>query len=516
MTLIDPRTPVIVGVAQYGDRVSEPDAALTPLAMLEKVARDALADSGADSGAAAGALAGLDWLTVIRTFPDSAPVFKPPFWGYTNLPRSLANRLGASPARLTYPHAGGNTPQWFINMYCEAIARGEAEICLLAGVEALRTAARVQKTGIVPDWSEDPGGPAPEVIGDDRPGVSRAEMAHQMIMPTSVYPLFENALGHHYGRDPVRHRQALGALMQPFTEVAAGNPWSALASPRTAAELCEPSDDNRYIAYPYTKYFNANMFVDQAAAVWVMSTAAADRLGVPRDRRCYLHGAADTTEKWYVSERVNYYSSPAIAIGAAEALGQAGRGIADMALVDIYSCFPVAVEVAADAIGLAHADPRGLTVTGGLPYFGGPGNNYVTHSIAEMVARLRRQAGAFGLVTANGMYLTKHSFGVYSTTPTPAPFARVDPKSYQTRIDAMESPPLNAAPTGVGTIETFTVVYNRGAPASAPVIGRLPTGERFLGLVSDPAQAAAMVDRPVIGRPVQVATGETFNSVTLV
>lgn len=507
MTPVHPRTPVLVGVAQYVDRDSEPQAALSPADMLARVARGAIADSGG-----AGVEGALDTVVVIRLFADSSPAFRSPFGEYSNLPRSLANRLGARPRELIYPPVGGNTPQMMVNRLAERIANGEADVALIAGAEPLRTQAKAAKAGIKLEWGEDTGD-VPDSLEADKPMISRHEMAHGIVMPVSVYPLFENAVGHHYGRTPLEHRAAIGRLMAPFTRVAAANPYSALPVERSAAELITPTDDNRYIGYPYTKYLNSNMFVDQAAALLMMSAEAADRLGVPADKRVYLHGCADTHEKILVSERVDYWSSPAVRVGAAHALRQAGKTPAELAHIELYSCFPVAVEIAADMIGIAHDDPRGLTLTGGLPYFGGPGNNYSTHGIAEMVSRCRAAPGSFGLVFANGGYLTKHGFGVYSTAPTPGEWRRVDPASYQAQIDAMPSPRLVEQPSGDGTIETFTLLFDKGRPAIGTIIGRLDGDERFLAQMHD--RLDELIDRPVIGRRVAVVAGTPANRATL-
>jgi len=503
MSPIDPRTPVLVGVAQYVDRDGEPATALSPADMLARVARGAIADSGGR-----GVEAALDTVAVIRLFADSSPVFRSPFGTYTNLPRSLADRIGTKPRHLVYPPVGGNTPQMMVNRLAERIAEGEADVALIAGCEALRTQARAQKAGVELRWGED-AGDAPDPLEEDTPMVSRHELAHGIALPVGVYPLFENAVGHRYGRSPVEHREAIGRLMAPFTRVAAANPYAALPVARTPAELVTPTDDNRYIGYPYTKYLNSNMFVDQAAALLMMSSAAADRLGVPIEKRVYLHGCADTHEKILVSERVDYWSSPAVKVGAAHALAQAGKAVADLAHLELYSCFPVAVEIAADMIGIAHDDPRGLTLTGGLPYFGGPGNNYSTHGIAEMVDRCRRSPGSFGLVFANGGYLTKHGFGVYSTEPTRGGWRREAPATYQAEIDAMPSPPLVERPEGSGTVETHTVMFDKGRPAFGVVIGRLDGGERFLSQMHD--RLDELIDKPVVGRRVTVRAGDPAN-----
>ncbi len=493
---IDPMTPVLVGLAQRVDRDSAPGAGLSPQEALAAVARAAIADSGGRDVAAA-----IDAIAVVRLFQDSG--FGAPFGKQRNLPWSLARRIGSTPSRLVYGPVGGNAPQMLVNLFMEAIARGEHEVVLVAGAEALRTQARAQKAGLKLDWTED--APAdPELLGPETRYVSSHELAHGIALPVHVYPLFENAIGHHRGRHPRDHRAALGRLMAPFAAVAAANAYAQLPECRTAEELVTPTADNRMIAYPYTKYLSANMFVDQAAAVLLMSVGAADRLGVPEDRRVFLHGMADTHERILVSERPNYHEAPAIRAGAAAALKAADIGIGDVAHLDLYSCFPSAVEMACDAIGIAQDDPRGLTLTGGLSYFGGPGNNYSMHAIAEVAARCRAAPGSRGLLFANGGYLTKHSFGVWSTSPRP--FERADPATYQAGIDALAAPALDEQPNGTGIIETFTVVYDRGEPQFAILIGRMPDNRRFLAQLHE--GAGALIDVPVIGRPVEVRTGK--------
>lgn len=513
MSDIDPRAPLIVGVSQHVDRGSDPLAAMSPLDSLEKVARGA----ASDSGAAANPLAAIDWLMVIRTFADSGSMFRLPGWNYTNLPRSLANRVGADPARLTYPHPGGNTPQWAINLFADAIARGEADVCLLAGAENMRSAARAQRSGVALDWTDEPGGPDAEVIGTNAPASTKAEHKHGLSLATSGYALFDNALGHHYGRSPSEHRRAIGELTERFSAIAAANPYSISATPKTAEEIAEPGDDNRYVAYPYTKYLCSNMFVDQAAAVLMMSEEAANRFGIPREKRVYLQGSAETTEKWFLSERVNYWSAPAVGVGAKAALDQAGCSAEDLDFIDLYSCFSSPVQAAADALGITHDDPRGLTVTGGLVSFGGPGNNYTTHAIAEMATRLRARQGSKGLVFANGYFLTKHAFGVYSTEPPAEPYQRIDPASYQGAIDAMETPDFDETPSGIGVIESYTILFDKGAARAVPLFGRLEgSGARFLAQITDPDMAAELVDQPAIGRKIEVESGDTINIARLI
>jgi len=154
-----------------------------------------------------------------------------------------------------------------------------------------------------------------------------------------------------------------------------------------------------------------------------------------------------------------------------------GIGADDVAMFDLYSCFPSAVQMGLDALGMTPDDPRPLTVTGGLPYAGGPGNNYVMHSVATMVQRLRESPGEYGLVTGLGWFSTKHSAGVYSTRLPQGDWRRADPTVDQREVDAMDSPPFVAQAEGDATVETYTVVFNReGEPEQGIVIGRLNSG----------------------------------------
>ena len=324
--------------------------------------------------------------------------------------------------------------------------------------------------------------------------------------------MFESALAAHLGETPAATRERIGALMAPLTRVAAANPHAAVPVARTATELTTPTAANRMIATPYTKYLVANLFVDQAAAVVMMSTAAADTAGVPPGRRVYLHGCADTNEPILVSHRSDYAASPSIRVGARHALDMAGIGVADLAAIDLYSCFPVAVAIAAAEIGLAADDPRGLTLTGGLPYFGGAGNNYSLHAVAEAVVRARAAPGSFAFVFANGGYLTKSSFGVYATAPTPGAWRRVDPAGYQREIDAVPTSAFTRTPAGAATVEALTVVHDRGEPAFAIVIGRQTDGMRFLARAGDRLDAWLAAG---VGQRFTVVAGERSNRATI-
>ena len=204
-----------------------------------------------------------------------------------------------------------------------------------------------------------------------------------------------------------------------FSAVAQHNPHAWNRDPVSAEEIWQPGPDNRMISWPYTKLMNSNNMVDQGAALILTSVEKATHLQIPTDRWVFPYAGTDAHDTYLIGERAEFDRSPAIRIAGPRALELAGIGIDDVDLVDVYSCFPSAVQVAANELGLPLADPaRPLTVTGGLTFAGGPWNNYVSHSIATHgraaggCARQRRAS-----ITANGGYLTKHSFGIYGTEP---------------------------------------------------------------------------------------------------
>jgi acetyl-CoA C-acetyltransferase len=495
------RTPVLVGVGQSTQRDADPAAARSPLDLLVEVARLA-AD---DAGGGARLLSALDRLAVVGLLS----------WRYPNLPAALAARLGARPADAFTTHAGGNTPQWLVNESARRIAAGDARIALVAGAEAIATRSRARKAGVKLEWPDGAGGAA-VVRGDPRLGSSDHEVAHGLMLPPVIYPLFENAYRAHRGRGLAAHREALGQLMSRFSQVAEQNPHAWFPKRRSAEEIATPGPDNRMIAFPYPKRMNAILEVDQAAAVLVTSVEAARRLGIPEDRWVYWWGGSEAIEEpWFVSERALHHDAPAYRAAARAAFDEARIAPADVARFDLYSCFPCAVEIARDALGIGEDDPRPLTVTGGLAYAGGPGNNYSTHAIAAMVEALRAARGEIGYVSALGWYLTKHAAGIYGSM-------RREDWTGEAGDGAVELPPsapvppLARAAEGGGTIATYTVVYDRaGAPERGIVLGRLDDGRLFLANTPpDRALLESLTEREAVGLRGTVAHADGRNVFT--
>jgi acetyl-CoA C-acetyltransferase len=316
----------------------------------------------------------------------------------------------------------------------------------------------------------------------------------------------------------------IGGLWSRFSEVAATNPYAWLPAARTPDELLTPSDDNRMITDPYPKLLTANMQVDQGAALLLCSAAAAEAAGVPRDRWVFPLAGADADDHWFLSHRLDFHSSPAIRLAGAAALSLAGLTIDAVDHVDLYSCFPSAVEIGAAELGLPLDDPgRPLTVTGGMTFAGGPGNNYGTHAIATMVGVLRADPGTTGLVTGLGWYLSTHSIGLYGTSPGGAVdpderslpertevlgaggFRWADP---QIAVGSLPQTSSDADAEGEVTVETYAVAHDRGgAPEWAVVACRTPGGLRAWATVTDPDQLDVLIAEEGCGRTGTLSAG---------
>ncbi len=486
---IDPRTPVIVGVAQATWHDGAPD----PGTMLAEVARAAAEDAGADAGPAL--LRRLDSLAVVDHVSGRRPDPAAP----------VAAQLGLDPGERVRTTLGGDSPQALVNDLAGRIADGRAGVALICGCEALATVARAAKAGVATGWPEPDPDEAPDrVLGTDRADTTEAEIAAGLFAPIMVYPLFENALWAASGRTLAEHRAALGRLWARFSAVAAENPYAWDRTPHDAAEIATPSPANRMVTLPYTKLMNANIQTDQAAALVLCSAEAASAAGVGRDRWVFVHAGSAATDHWHVSTRADLRSSPAVRLAGRATLEAAGLGIDDVALLDLYSCFPSAVQIAAAELGVDLEDPgRPPTVTGGLSFAGGPGNDYVTHAIATMVERLRGEPDASGLVTAVGWYLTKHAVGIYGSAPPAGPFRAV---GVQPAVDDLPSREV-AEPgyAGGATAESVSVVYERdGTPSIGMLAALLADGRRALAQTRDPATLEPMTTAPLTGRPVRL------------
>jgi acetyl-CoA C-acetyltransferase len=479
------RVPVVAGAAQWTNRVEDPLAAPDPLAMMEQVARAA-----AGSARWADGPAGLShcWMVHSLSLRHGDPA------------GALAARLGATSAEARCSGMGGSIPQWLVDRAADLVVAGGRPRVLISGAEALATRRRAKKAGIDLDWPSAPGWPDTWPPIDADLGVHPAERAHGLVQATTMYALIETALAHAEGHDPERHRVAMGELMARLNAVAVENPVSWFPERRDGEELTTVTDDNRMICFPYPKYLNAVMDVDMAAAVIVTDAATARDWGLGPDEVAYVAGWADAKEVWHLSARPAVHESPALAACADSALARAGLAPDEVGALDLYACFPSSVEVAARTFGAGAADPRPLTLTGGLPYHGGPGSNYVTHALANTLEWLRAGGGESVLVHGNGFYLTTHSVGVYRSTP---PTTNPEPDdALQAHLDtAAQTLPVDDTLEGPATVVAGTVPFGRdGAPGTGIVV--VEAGGRRAVAHADAALTGVLVSADAVGAAV--------------
>jgi acetyl-CoA C-acetyltransferase len=433
-------------------------------------------------------------------------------WRYHDPARLVADELQLTPRETAYTTMGGNTPQLLVNATAAEIQRGELDMALVTGAECWRTRMRARREGVKLEWRTPPEGAEPtRVIGVEMKMGHPTEAARGITMPVQVYPMFETALRAEAGDSVDEHQVKVSELWARFSAVAAKNPHAWTQRELTPAEIRTPGPSNRIVGFPYLKYMNSNNDVDMAAAVLVCSVERARSLGVPEDEWVFVHAGTDCHDSDFVSNRSTFSASPAVRIGGARALQLAGLGIDDVDVVDLYSCFPSAVQTGAAALGLT--PERQLTRTGGLSFAGGPWNNYVLHAIATVVTDLRERPGESGLVWANGGFITKHSFGVYSTSPPVGGF-RHEADEVQAEVERVPGRQLadGGDAAGDAVVEGYSVMHSRdGTPEQALVSCLLTDGRRAWGTSDDAALATAMCEGEWVGREVELDSEGTLH-----
>ncbi len=494
---VHPRTPCVIGVAQRTWHLSGDDWAPEPLEMQAEVLSAAAEDTGASR-----VLASLDGLDVVHCMS----------WPYDEPARRLAGRVAADPERCLDAGMGGTVPQQLLNAAARRIIAGESGVEAVVGAEALDTKRRMKKAGERPAWSHRH--PDPPGFPFEAP-FHPAEIAHEVFQAWLTFAVRDIARRARTTRSPEEHREELGRLLAPFSEVAAKNPYAWFPTVHTAEELITPTPANRMVGYPYTKTMVAVMDVDMAAAVILASWEEADRLGVPVERRVPLAGWCFGTDQVYLAEHPDLSRSPAMAVTSAEAMRVASVALDDIAHFDLYSCFASSVDFARDALGIAAEDSRCLTVTGGLPYAGGPASNYLGHAIATMVRTLREDPGALGLVSGVGMHMTKHVYAVYGgVAGASAPRLPAETEA-QRALEVASTPRLIAeTATGPATIAAYSVVHGRdGEPQWGLAVLDLPDGARTYARSEDLPTLARWEAQECVGEAVELRTDGTVNHV---
>ena len=490
--------PIVVGVAQAANK--DPERVVHPMDLIESVVRAALDDAEADL---------LDRVDAVYTTPVSV-------FSTTRPADELVERLGISADVRVESSYSGSSPQKMLAAACDAVATGQVRAAVVAGGIADASFRRAREAGLEPAapptavWSQGSSQSAdysrhPRFSHADFP---RGEAAAGLNNPVSHFAMIESSLAAEAGHDPEERRRWLGRLMAPFTEVAARRPelaWFPIV--RGPEELSAVSPDNRMVAQPYPKLMTSFPTVDLAAAVVVTSQAEADRAGVPRHRRIYPWAAASANERSFPSQRPHVGRTPALTGAVARVLEATEMDPHAIDLIDIYSCFPAAVQLGAAGLGV---EPLGrpLTVTGGLPYFGGPGASYVCHALVTMVEELRAGSGRTGMVIGLGGMAGRFAAGLYASAPPETPWVNDTGDSGSDR-STEEGVELDLGRSGRARVVAMTVLHERDdGPVAAPIFARFPDGRRTAARVAHPDLAAELDGTSLVGRDVEVTAGE--------
>jgi acetyl-CoA C-acetyltransferase len=488
---MDGRTPVVVGCGQVKQRCDDPRQAQEPLALMAEAAERA-----ADDARGRALLRALDSIRVPRGL-----------WQYSNPAALLRDRFGCAGAQTAWGSIAGSTVQRMLAHAACEIAAGRRDVVLLVGAEAERTKRRAKAAGIPLDWTEQHGDAPDQEFGFSArdPGFGRWE-ARFRPHPPQAFALFENALRYARGESIAQHRSRIAALWSRFSHVAANNPYAWIQKPMSAAEIAEPCETNRLVAFPYTKFLVANMVVDLGAALIVCSAEAARRHGIARDRWIFPHACTDVFETTPLGVRATLHDQAAIRTAGRRALELAGVSPDQVTHVDLYSCFPAAVQIAAAEVGLS--TQRELTVTGGLTFAGGPYNSYVMHSLATLAQRLRGDPGSVGVASGIGGYMSKHSWGVYSSEPPAAGYRYEDVTAHA----QSETVIWDEDYTGEVAVEAFTHLPARdggddGEDDYLLAACRIGAGRRTWATTDDPDLLRVMQHEEIAGRSGRVRPG---------
>ncbi|HEY5755238.1 MAG TPA: hypothetical protein VIU34_05415 [Steroidobacter sp.] len=488
MAIVSPhRIPVIVGVADVIDRPADLARAREPAALMADALLAALRDA-----------AGPSLLTAL----DSLDIVAEHSWPYDQPCDVLTARIGHTPKRCVYGVAGGESPVRFIHEAALRIASGDSVVAAIVGAEAQHSAAAASKQSVQLPWS--PRGSNTGLLrGKDL--CHPIAISHGMTQPVHVYPLYENAATAAWGQTPAEAMRESAELWSEFSRVATENPCAWLKQSYSIEQLATPSQDNRPVAWPYTKHMIANPFVNQGAAVVLTSLAKARELGIAEERCVFIHAGARAVDPRDYLLRDQYqrsYAQEAVLETMREAAGRFDA-------VELYSCFPIVPKMARRVLALS-ADAR-LTCIGGLSFFGAPLNNYMTHAACGVVRQLRNQRNGLALLYGQGEFVTKHHALLLSSTPPQHDLSEGD---VQARADRPRRlvPELVDDFSGSAALETFTVVYGRGnAPEFGTVIARTSEDRRLMARVpaSDSASLQVLTDLSTtpIGRVGQVTRG---------
>jgi acetyl-CoA C-acetyltransferase len=487
---LDPRTPVLVGAGLVDQRIDMPDRARDAFEAIDLMQQ--AIEAAADDAGGRSLLADVRWIAVPAGM-----------WSYRDPARLLAERIGATSAHGVLAEVG-ILQQELLDRACDAIARGDLDVAVVVGGEAKYRAQQLGRAGIDAPDVDDSGSVPDETLVAEHIGVADVEITRNFVSPVSVFAAIDSAIRADQGWTIDEHRAHLGRLWERFGRVAAGNPRAWDRSAPSAEAIITPGPGNRMVAFPYTRLLASQWNVDQAAAYVLCSADAARRHGVPDDRWVFPQVSTVSNHAVPAAQRVAIHRSPGAAAAGRSLFETANVGVDDIAHVDLYSCFPAAVQIYARELGIGL--DRQLTVTGGMTFAGGPFNNYVLQALGRLVELLRSDPGSLGLSSSVSGPLVKQGFGLWSTQPPVGGFRSVDVTA---AVAARDEPrPLVDDLTDPTHVVAYTVDEPlRGVQRLVAVVED-PTGARTIGQSLDTTLIEQASTHEWVGRAVGVEAGE--------
>ena len=429
-------------------------------------------------------------MTISRHYPDAA-------W-------QLAQKIKAKPRFTRTSMIGGESPQNLINIAAGMIARSELETVLIAGAETYypRTNNPTKpENALFQGLPED-------YQGDDSIGATELELRHGIVQPVQGFPLFETALWAESGLELNAYLLKIGKLWSQHSQIAANHPNAWSKKSYTASEIITETPFNRKVAFPYPKLMNPFVTVDLGAAIILMSAEKSREFCQEKNRPVYFIGGGYAKDRQrFLIEKSSFTSCPPLKSAVDKALQRSGLSLDEVEAFDLYSCFPCAVGMALKMLGLEQNDHRPFTVTGGLGFFGGPGNNYSLHAVATMVEMIAQGKINNGLVTALGWFMHKHAAGIYSSTPAETDLKQHDLDDAKAPLTGSQPVAIAEKVTGKGRIETYTVIYKKdGTPDYSVIYGKTEKGLRFIANSNtDPKTIKALTTQNQVGKTVQLS-----------
>jgi acetyl-CoA C-acetyltransferase len=479
-------TPVLVGVGVVEQRMADPLQAREASALMAEAAQRAAQDAGSD-----------------RLLTDCDLIMTPQgMWGYSDPGRLVANAIGAGSAQTLFARFG-ILQQTLMREACRRISESQAEVVMVTGGEARYRQLQAEIKGV--EITETPQTSAPDELLEPAEEMwLEAETQAGLGMPVGFYALMETARRHARGLDVETHRDQLAALYARFADIAVTNPHAWKRQAVAAEAIRNASEKNRMLAFPYTKLHNTSWNVDQAAALIFCSAAKAEALGLPRSQWVFPLASVESNHMVSVSQHQDLSRSFGAEIAGQRVLELAGIGVDQLDYVDLYSCFPVAVQLFADALGLK--DDQDRTFTGGMPFAGGPLNNYVLQASCRLVELLREKPGSYGLVSSVSGLLTKQGFGIFSRRAPAAGFLWED----VTDEVAQRDPPLEVLNdyAGAARIAAYTVLFQGDAPWRMVAVCDVPESKRAVAYAADPGVMQRAMTEELCGIVVNLRDGQ--------